>query len=406
MNFKTHKTYTIGVLSILILALLIRVLWVTSYPTVQSSDFLEYHKLAVSLATKGYYGIDHPDCYRPPGYSFFLAVFYRLIAPDAAVAIGLNIILETLSCFLVFKLSELLFKRKTAIIALILFSLNPISISSCSLLASEHLFIPILLLLLISSIKYLRTYKVAYLIQSGLLWAIGSLVRPTIFLYPVVLVILLILLNRRKEVLKSLVVYLTIFLIIILPWTIRNYHHFKRIIVFSANTGINLYIGNNPYSFRYEARKIQFPEEAKGLSYEKADRIYLKYAIANIKSRPLWYFIRGFFKVAQLFDGIPFPLHWINRGVDNKYRFDYYYPLFMWYFYILMLLSFVSFFTIRKPGKEQMLIYLFILYWIMMHFIFYGKSRFHFPLEPIMSVYAGYSLYCRFWSEVSVKSLQ
>ena len=35
-------------------------------------------------------------------------------------------------------------------------------------------------------------------------------------------------------------------LLVILPWTLRNYVHFQKIIPISNNGGINFWIGNNP----------------------------------------------------------------------------------------------------------------------------------------------------------------
>jgi len=385
------------IVSLLLVALLIRILWVITYPTEQISDFIGYHKIALSLLENSFYGVDSPSCYRPPGYPFLLFLIYKFINLNISTAIIVNILLEVVSCYLVYLLALLVFNRRVALIALIIFVFNPVSITFCSLLASEHLFITIFLLLLICLIKYMQNDKLVFLILSGFLWGIGTLVRAQLLIYPIpIFLTFLFVENKYKEILKFLIIYFIMFCLCILPWTIRNYIQFKRFILVSCNSGIVLYVGNNPKTYKWDNSVIKIAD-VKNKSNEEADKIYKTLAIKNIKSRPFWYFSRGFLKVNLLLESPTYPLFWINKGANKKYDFSYYYPIVIWYFRLLLLLSCSSLIIIKKINNFHKLIFLTVFFWWLVAFIFWAQSRYNYPIEPIMSVYAGYSLSYRFF---------
>src|SRR5215207_378693 len=65
-------------MSVLALAIALRLAWVLLVPNAQYSDSLWYDAAAANLASIGMYGIDTPSAWFPPGYPFFLAAIYKL----------------------------------------------------------------------------------------------------------------------------------------------------------------------------------------------------------------------------------------------------------------------------------------------------------------------------------------
>jgi len=82
----------------------------------------------------------------------------------------------------------------------------------------------------------------------GALWVVGGLINPSILsLFPFFLGWLL--WSERKESslwLKHAAAVLLLFTIGLVPWTVRNYRVFGKIIVLRSNFGLELWLGNNP----------------------------------------------------------------------------------------------------------------------------------------------------------------
>jgi len=82
----------------------------------------------------------------------------------------------------------------------------------------------------------------------GALWAVGVLINPSILsLFPFFLGWLI--WEARKAPAswaKSVATALLVFAICMLPWTIRNYRVFGKVIVLRSNFGLELWLGNNP----------------------------------------------------------------------------------------------------------------------------------------------------------------
>ena len=85
----------------------------------------------------------------------------------------------------------------------------------------------------------------------GALWAVGGLINPSILsLFPFFLGWLL--WTQRKEStlwVRHAAAVLLLFTIGLVPWTVRNYRVFGKIIVLRSNFGLELWLGNNPDVF-------------------------------------------------------------------------------------------------------------------------------------------------------------
>jgi len=82
----------------------------------------------------------------------------------------------------------------------------------------------------------------------GALWVVGGLINPSILsLFPFFLGWLL--WKERKEsslCIRHAAAVLLLFTIGLVPWTVRNYRVFGKIIVLRSNFGLELWLGNNP----------------------------------------------------------------------------------------------------------------------------------------------------------------
>jgi len=186
-----------------------------------------------------------PNLHRTPGYSFLLipGIYFGQLE---LITITLQIFLGTFSCFLVWKISCLLYKRQdVAFIGCFLFAIEPISIFYCSVLISETLFTTVFLIFSYYLIKYFHQNKWSYLILFSVALSISVYVRPISYYLPLVLTALiagqaiLCKANRNLLILQSITCFV-LCTILVGAWQVRNFV-LTGYSEFCDITAINLY---------------------------------------------------------------------------------------------------------------------------------------------------------------------
>jgi hypothetical protein len=189
------------------------------------------------------YGV--PNLHRTPGYSLLLipGIYFGHLE---SITIILQILLGTFSCFLVWKISLLLYKRQDiALAGCLLFAIEPLSIYYCSILLSETLFTTVFLLFSYCLIKYFSHRKWSYLILFSIALSITVYVRPITYYLPLILTLMIAghaffyRTNRKKLILQSITCFV-LCAILVGAWQVRNFI-LTGYSEFSDVTGKNLY---------------------------------------------------------------------------------------------------------------------------------------------------------------------
>ena len=142
-----------------------------------------------------------------------------------------------------------MFGERQAFVALVLCLFHPTFIFSVTLLGTEIPFAclvtcAVLLLALRPEGAHLPSRDIAL---AGLAFGAAGLMRPMALLSPIALLFWLVIDWRGvKETIRILLVFGIALALPILPWTIRNYVHFKKLVPISTNGGYNLFYGHNP----------------------------------------------------------------------------------------------------------------------------------------------------------------
>lgn len=130
--------------------------------------------------------------------------------------------------------------------------------------------IPLVLWLYLStSAEHRVRGRRVHLLLSGGLLGFASLVQPSLQLFPLVLLAADLLHPRPVNLtLMRLAWIITGMLLVISPWTLRNYQVFNEFVLISTNAGSNLYRANNPlatggYSERGEIDLSDYDELTK-----------------------------------------------------------------------------------------------------------------------------------------------
>jgi len=238
-----------------------RILYMLTQPRAWLSQDWEYGIVANNFLQTGsflmqYYFHDQPipTAFEPPGLIFILIFFKTFFMPSGyfwAWTI-LNLTVTTVTFMLFLKIGESLLDKTALRWAAVLYILD---VNLCSPLRwiNETLYTEFFIVLLVFGLIRWWTFPSIFNeILLGVWMGLGAYFRPTILAYlPLSMVILLYL--RRKNLrlplaVRSVALPLFIMCLVLLPWTVRNYKVFHRIIPVSQYLGYNLWHGWNPQS--------------------------------------------------------------------------------------------------------------------------------------------------------------
>jgi hypothetical protein len=157
-----------------------------------------------------------------------------------------------------------------------------------------------------------------------------------------------------------------IIILIILPWQVRNYVVFDKIIPITTNSGLNLYRGHNPYgisvwaddSLNAQIRSVRNEEDFE----VKMNDIYLESAFTSIKENPDKEIVYPFIKLYNL---------WIINTSDNR-TFNIIY-LIPWVVFLLF-----SVYGLFKSGSWNVhrFSYLYFIFFSIVAIIFFALPRY------------------------------
>ncbi|MBI4712896.1 MAG: glycosyltransferase family 39 protein [Planctomycetes bacterium] len=276
-----------------------------------ANDSYLYDKLGVNLAENGVFSGDtqppySPNTLRPPLYPVFIAVVYKIFGHQPAMVIFLQCLVSVFICWGIYYLGAKIFYPKVGLLAGFFYALDLPSIDHTNLLLTETLFTFILMFSVYFLIICRQGKSRFFPLMSGLLLGLCTLCRPLpqyLFL-PLVLVFLL----GFKPAKKALINYLVFtagFLVVIMPWLIRNYAltgifdltTIQGAVLFNQATGVKMSVEKkrfNAVNFREMTERLHDEIETRyGHLSQKTpteiDRIYKKESLDIILQHPFVY---------------------------------------------------------------------------------------------------------------------
>lgn len=225
-----------------------RVYIIHHIPTTQLFDFSTYYEVANNVYQNlGFTLQGYPIAFQGMGYSTILGYWFKLFNDHSELcAKWLNVIMSMGTIYLVY---YILHRLKTStfvrVLATVMVIFLPHHIAYCNTIGTE-----VMSAFLLAGVIAIQVtpfnWKVKYPVL-GIAVGIMALTKPFFLAYPLVLSLIAWLKDKEwKTALKLLVVVSVVMMIVVSPWTIRNYKKFGRFIPVSYNSGFNLYINNNP----------------------------------------------------------------------------------------------------------------------------------------------------------------
>ena len=234
--------------AITVLGVGLRIYWIVHVPTQQLFDFATFLQTASNI----YHGRGHtlngnPIAWVGPGYSYALAFFHWLTGSDDPFnAKVLNVILSSATLMMAGLLYRRWFPYDDAkmIAAYGLTAIFPNLIAYNNVAGTETLFLFLLVGLLLARMLIPGGKK--QVVTMGVICALAALTKPFMLAYPAVALAMWWMQGRDiRTALIRTAMMAGVMLLVIAPWTIRNYRAFGRFILISYNMGYNQLINNN-----------------------------------------------------------------------------------------------------------------------------------------------------------------
>ena len=230
------------------------------------ADAMEYDMLARTLASGGGFGYypDAPTAFRNPLLPFLMAGVYLFTGPHPVAAQGLMVVLGSLIPPVLFLLGRRIVEPVSALLAAVAAVFYPSLVIFSVSTMSE---VPFILLMILTILYWYRFSSVArsgwgIVIWGGIFAGLALLTRSVLgFLLPLWFFYLLVAggPERWRHLLRySLFCIVTV--IVLLPWSIRNYAAFGEFSWITSNGGFNLWHQHNllsPDGTLYSRQDIQ-----------------------------------------------------------------------------------------------------------------------------------------------------
>jgi hypothetical protein len=241
-NGHMWQKYWVVLLSLTIFFVLrIVVVTIWGYPTVNIADATSYHGYATAILQKGDW-LTNPDFYgafRAPLYPLFVAAVYKIFGLANLLAVYvLQAFISTLTCLYIYKLSRNIFDERVAVLSLIWAGFYIYYLEYIRILMAETFVFFMLIFFFYYLYQHLsnerRISKSFWL--SLISYSLLIHMDPRYLFYLPFLLVLFVIYGSFKRVMSNYVVFLVLTIVLLVPWTIRNYLAYGGFVLINVKT--------------------------------------------------------------------------------------------------------------------------------------------------------------------------
>ncbi|MBM3254097.1 MAG: glycosyltransferase family 39 protein [Candidatus Omnitrophica bacterium] len=394
---------------ILLLAFILRVIFCFAVPIPIDKDSSGYNTLALNLISG--YGLSYdkvnPTLFRGPVYPLFLAGIYSIFGYNPMAARIIQSLLGMITCMIFFYLARLYINESLSCQVLTTIAFHPVLIALSSSLLSELLFTLLLgLSVIVLTNAFSKQSKLFYFL-SGLLFGITALTRSITAYFVLFLLFTQLIFNKNKKlILNHICLFLCGQLLIIIPWTVRNYAVSGKFCPVATGGGIALWLGTytpgRGYDLGMSPKAYQKYEEivGKGQSYTTItnDKKLFKASLENIKNDPIGYLLLMPIKFQRMFISSYssfFNLHQIPLSYYIKDTTLFFKNPFSLLWKVLMLvlsvatlvLGIIGVWNIRYDINRFFPLLTVIVFFIIFHTFTFASARSGIPILPFLLIF-------------------
>jgi 4-amino-4-deoxy-L-arabinose transferase-like glycosyltransferase len=379
-------------------------------PPIPGSDASEHDSYAWNLAQgHGYRGVspdvksptgellDHPSAYRAPGASIFWAGIYWIFGHRYGPVRLAQCVLDTLTILLLYRIARICFGETVALLAASVYAVWPTALLYSSLLGSEPLYAFLFCWSLLLSLQFAERPTWRRAAGAGALLGLALLTRGNAVMMVVLLIPWGIVQFRRtpRLIIRACAVPL-IAVLMLVPWTIRNYRVLHAFVPLETGGGdvllgsYNRVVANDPLYYGYWVFPTSYlPEYAQQITAPNdeviRDHIEIRLAAQWTLDHPekWWYLLESRFRRSWT----PF----LQPTSPRLYRLG---TLVTWGPVLaLLILGFlptaIYFLRTNHPGW---ILHVGIFHFVLSALVFWGASRFRYPVEGLCIILASATL--------------
>jgi len=398
--------------AILIMGLLFRLIYLIHYINLPDwdqllVDSLFHFRWASSIADGNILG--HEPYFRAPFYIYLLGGIFSIFGKSILVGrifghlIGLAVVALTYST------AKDIFSKKVAVIAALVYSLNPIALYFESELLVDSLFAALILLSINFFFKQFEDSRIRWPILTGIALGLAAITRPLILpMIPLYIIWLAVFKWSSGYSIKNLGVMIIFIVLIITPVTLRNYIIGNDFVLIASSGGINFYIGNNEKADGLSA--VMPPPLGADWTMEDIEYLAEKSIGRNLSASEIsdywlgqgWQWIKN--NTGDFYELYIKKLYYLlnareisnNRNIDlffGKFPYFRYNPIKTGIIYPLALIGIAGLILSGRASKKRLFLILFILLYALTISFFFINARFRLPILPIAAILASSGIY-------------
>lgn len=398
---RTHRAFLI----VLGVGFALRLGWLLYARPTPVSDWYAYRQLAADLIDHHQFGYPERTSFFLPMHPFHLALWS--LVSRSAVWLGFSsVALSTTSIGLIYALGVRMYGRRApAVIAAALFATLPMFVLFSPVLATEHLFIVLMLSSMLTLVGVTDGSR-ASVVVAGVFAGLAVLTRGEGVFYLPALVLFLWMGSSASGVRPKMRATLLLGIgvaLIVTPWYVRNAVIASPDTGLSTGAGINFYFAHND-SDVYGWYPSGSPLD--GLSSEEANRLGWELGLAYLRENPARLIRDIGFGTKELFGTPEYALYWSTRGlapggdpvdptsftethIESRWAFEFVLGL-----PVLLVLGVAALFAFRTwPRRILWLVVPLILSsWVLRTVLYWAKPRYGYFLHVMLVFIAALAL--------------
>lgn len=229
----------------------------------------------------------------------------------------------------------------------------------------------------------------------GLAIGITVLLRQLFFLF-VPFLLLWLWWAARPNLLK-LAIPVFIMVLMMVPWSVRNYYAFDQFVILNTNSGYAFYWGNHPYYgtkfipiLPSETYRELLPADLLHLNEAALDSALLKLGIENVLADPGRYLLLSLSRIPSYFQFWPSADSELISNLSRVGSFGIFLPFMLVGLYLTFRYTYTSWNA--WLASPFCLIYLFVLVYTGIHVLIWTLIRYRLPLDAFLVIFASLAL--------------
>lgn len=359
-------------------------------------DQVSYDALARSLLdgrgysfTKNWYPFtpaNTPTAHWSFIYPLYLAGIYAVTGYHPLAARLLQgIVGGTLICLLVYLIGRRVVDEVTGLVGAALAAVYGYFIYYNVALMTETFFIVLVLFSLYLGLELKEKPVLARWALLGLALGVAGLLRQTVLLFvPFLLLWLFWELKKSGVLWWYFAVPIVIIVLLIVPWTIRNYVVYHQFLPLNSNAGYALYASNHPHLGTHWSNDnivVPVPEELAGQNEAELNRALTRKGLEFILVDPGRYMRLTMDKTLEYFKFWPSSDSSRISNLNRVFSFGLYLPF-------MLLGLYLSF----SRWRNFVPLYLFIVIHTTIHLLSWPSLRYRLPVDAVLMVFAGITI--------------